>query len=183
MLDGSSIDVFIAALALPLRVTATKNATTGILTYTNEPVLWTTGSTTGKLIRLVGASELDITDTKKNVTYRLFNDDGWEQDKIVSQNWQATLQAMFVKDAVLSKLDDSFSIIYDNSTYKEEEVYLKTRKAVGPGVAVGSTLYQIQAGNAKVITVSEQAPAEGLIKLSVTLKGQGKFITGFEEIV
>jgi hypothetical protein len=189
MLDGGDVQLFIAALPLPTRVTATRDVATGILTYTNEPVLWSgAGATTNKLIEVAGAMDMNMTFGKTNKSFRLFNDSGWEQDKITGRNWQATMQGMYVRNtsATNPDLEDSFKIIFENSLEKEEEAYVKFRKYLGTIPAAGAVpakkRYLIEAGNVKVLNFSDQGQADGILQVSATLKGQGQFIYGFEEI-
>jgi len=191
MIDGGDVEVFIASLALPTRVTAVRNATTGILTYTDEPVLWTTGSTTNKLLEVAGSMDMNVTFGKTNRSFRLFNDDGWEQDKITGRNWQATMQGMYVRNTSTTApdLEDSFKIIFENALQKEEEVYIKFRKylgtipaVTGPPAVAAKKRYLIEAGNAKVINFGDQGQADGILQVNATLKGQGQFIYGFEEV-
>lgn len=192
MLDGGDVEIYIASLPLPTRVTAERNATTGILTYTNEPVLYSgTGSTTDKLIEVVGSMDLNTTFGKNAKEYRLFNDDGWTQDKILGRNWQATLQGMYVRNTSTTNpdLEDSFKLFFENSLQKEEELYIKFRKklgiipaVVGPPAVAAKTRYLIEAGNIKVTSFSDQGQADSMLQINATLKGQGPFIYGFEEI-
>jgi hypothetical protein len=133
MLDGGDVFVQVAALALPNRVIATRDLTTGILSYVNQPPLWVSGPTSGKLIELVGSNEFNASLTKNNKEFRLFNDSGWTQDKITGRGFQITGQGMFVRniDPLNPDLDDSFKIIFANAQEKEEEVYVKFRKILG----------------------------------------------------
>jgi hypothetical protein len=134
MVDGGDVFVQIAALQLPNRVTAIRNSTTGLLTYANQPALYSgSGATTNKLIEVTGSSEFNTTFGKSNKTFRLFNDSGWEQDKITGRNWQATMQGMFVRNTSITApdLEDSFKIIFENALSKEEEVYVKFLKLLG----------------------------------------------------
>jgi hypothetical protein len=270
VLDGSDITVQIAALALPNRVMATRNTTTGLLSYMNQPDLWVSGSTDGKLLEMAGSSEFNTTFGKTNKSFRLFNDSGWEQDKITGRNWQATMQGLFLRNTsiITPDLEDSFKIIFENALSKEEEVYIKFLKFLGviaatapiavtvtnatdlitfpaahglsfgsavtfaagtvpAGLAVatnyyaivisattikvaatyanaiaiipvpidittdGATVtatiparkrYQVEGGNAKVINFGDQAMADGILQVSATLKGQGSFVYGFDEV-
>jgi hypothetical protein len=191
MMDGSDVEILVSSLTLPLRVTAVRNATTGILTYTNEPVLWTTGPTAGKLISVVGSMDLNTTFGKNAKEFRLFNDDGWTQDKILGRNWQATLQGMYVRNTSSTNpdLEDSFKLFFENALEKEEELYVKFRKKLGIIPAVVSPAspakvrYLIEAGNVKVTSFSDQGQADSMLQVNATLKGQGPFIYGFEEVI
>jgi hypothetical protein len=134
MVDGGDVFVQIAALPLPSRVTAVRNSLNGLLTYANQPALYSgSGATTNKLIEVTGSSEFNTTFGKSNKTFRLFNDNGWEQDKITGRNWQATMQGMFVRNTSITApdLEDSFKIIFENALSKEEEVYVKFLKLLG----------------------------------------------------
>lgn len=134
MMDGGDIFVQIASLILPNRVTAARNTATGILTYSNQPVLYNgVGTSTNKLIEITGSSEFNTTFGKSNKTFRLFNDTGWEQDKITGRNWQATMNGMFVRNGSTTApdLEDSFKTIFENALSKEEEVYIKFLKNLG----------------------------------------------------
>jgi hypothetical protein len=193
MLDGSDVEILISTLPLPTRVSAVRNASTGILTYTNEPVLWSgAGPTTDKLIQVVGSMDLNTTFGKNAKEFRLFNDDGWTQDKILGRNWQATMQGFYVRNtsATNPDLEDSFKIFFENSLAKEEEVYVKFRKKLGiipalpgPPVIPAKTRYLVEAGNVKITSFSDQGQADGMLQVNATLKGQGAFIYGFEEVV
>lgn len=191
MIDGADVEIFVASLPLPARVTAVRNYTTGLLTYTNEPVLYSgSGATTDKLIRIVGAMDLNTTFGKNAKEFRTFNDDGWAQDKILGKNWQATMQGYYVRNtsATNPDLEDSFKLFFENSLQKEEELYIKFRKKLGIIPAIVSpatpakTRYLIEAGNIKVTSFSDQGQADGMLQINATLKGQGAFIYGFEEI-
>lgn len=192
MLDGSDVEIFVSTLPLPTRVTAVRNPTTGILTYTNEPVLYSgTGPTAGKLIEVVGSMDLNTTFGKNAKEYRLFGDDGYSQDKILGRNWQATLQGMYVRNTSTTNpdLENSFKIFFENALAKEEEIYIKFRKklgiipaVVGPPAVAAKTRYLIEAGNAKITNFSDQGQADSMLQINATLKGQGSFIYGFEEI-
>ncbi len=192
MLDGSDVEIFISSLPLPTRVTAVRNATTGILTYTNEPVVYSgSGPTTDKLLPIVGSMDLNTTFGKNAKEFRLFNDDGWTQDKVLGRNWQATMQGYYVRNTSITNpdLEDSFKLFFENSLYKEEELYIKFRKklgiipaVVGPPAVAAKTRYLIEAGNIKVTSFSDQGQADGMLQINATLKGQGAFIYGFEEI-
>jgi hypothetical protein len=192
MIDGADVEIFIASLPLPSRVTAVRNPTTGILTYTNEPVLYSgTGSTAGKLIQIVGAMDLNTTFGKNAKEFRTFNDDGWTQDKILGRNWQATMQGYYVRNTSTTNpdLEDSFKLFFENALEKEEELYIKFRKklgiipaVVGPPAVAAKARYLIEAGNIKVTSFSDQGQADAMLQVNATLKGQGAFIYGFEEI-
>lgn len=192
MMDGSDVEILISTLPLPTRVTAVRNATTGILTYTDEPVLYSgTGSTVGKLIQVVGSMDLNTTFGKNAKEYRLFNDEGWTQDKILGRNWQATMQGMYVRNtsATNPDLEDSFKIFFENSLAKEEEVYVKFRKKLGiipalpgPPIVPARVRYLVEAGNVKITSFSDQGQADSMLQVNATLKGQGAFIYGFEEV-
>lgn len=192
MLDGESVEIYIASLALPTRVSATRNPTTGILSYTNEPPLYSgTGSTAGKLIQIAGSMDLNLTFGKNAKEIRLFNDDGWSQDKILGRNWQGTMQGYFAinSDPNNPDLEDSVKLFFENSLSKEQELYMKTRRklgtipaSVGPPAVTAATRYLIEAGNIKVTQFSEQGQADGMLQISATLKGQGSFIYGFEQV-
>jgi hypothetical protein len=192
MMDGSDVEILISTLALPNRVTAVRNVTTGILTYTNEPPIYSgIGSTAGKLIQVVGSMDLNTTFGKNAKEFRLFNDDGYTQDKILGRNWQATLQGMYVRNTSTTSpdLEDSFKIFFENSLQKEEEIYVKFRKklgiipaVVGPPAVAAKTRYLIEAGNVKVTSFSDQGQADSMLQINATLKGQGPFIYGFEEV-
>jgi hypothetical protein len=134
MVDGGDVFVQIASLVLPNRVIATRNATSGILTYSNQPILHSgAGSSANQLVEVTGSSEFNTTFGKSNKTFRLFNDSGWEQDKITGRNWQATMNGMFVRNGSLTApdLEDSFKTIFENALAKEEEVYIKFLKNLG----------------------------------------------------
>jgi hypothetical protein len=192
MMDGSDVEILISSLTLPLRVTAIRNATTGILTYTNEPPLYSgIGPTAGKLIQVVGSMDLNTTFGKNAKEYRLFNDDGWTQDKILGRNWQATMQGMYVRNTSTTNpdLEDSFKLFFENALEKEEELYVKFRKklgiipaVVGPPAVAARVRYLIEAGNIKVTSFSDQGQADSMLQVNATLKGQGPFIYGFEEV-
>jgi hypothetical protein len=192
MMDGSDVEILVSTLPLPTRVTAVRNVTTGILTYTNEPALYTgTGSTAGKLIQVVGSMDLNTTFGKNAKEFRLFNDDGWTQDKILGRNWQATMQGMYVRNTSTTSpdLEDSFKIFFENALSKEEEVYVKFRKKLGiipavtgPPAVAAKVRYLIEAGNIKVTSFSDQGQADSMLQVNATLKGQGPFIYGFEEV-
>lgn len=134
MVDGGDVTVQIASLVLPSRVTATRNYVSGLLTYANQPVLYNgSGSSANKLIEVTGSTEFNTTFGKSNKMFRLFNDSGWEQDKITGRNWQATMNGMFVRNGSLTApdLEDSFKIVFENALAKEEEVYIKFLKNLG----------------------------------------------------
>jgi hypothetical protein len=192
MIDGSDVEILISTLALPTRVTAVRNVTTGILTYTNEPPLYSgTGSTAGKLIQVVGSMDLNTTFGKNAKEFRLFNDEGWTQDKILGRNWQATMQGYYVRNTSTTSpdLEDSFKIFFENALQKEEEFYVKFRKklgiipaVVGPPAVAAKQRYLVEAGNVKITSFSDQGQADAMLQVNATLKGQGPFIYGFEEV-
>ena len=124
MLDGESIEVLIASLPLPTRVTAVKDPLTRILTFTNRPLIAARKT-------LLGASQLDLQLGKTNKTYRLFNDEGWEQDKITSRNFSINLKGHFLRSLTGADLEDSFKLIFDGAQSKEAEIYIECRKLIG----------------------------------------------------
>ncbi len=177
MLDGEGIEVTIANLIAPARVTATRDPVTGILTYLNRPI-----AVDRKI--LLGASQLDLQLGKTNKAYRLFNDDGYEQDKITGRNFSINLKGHFLKALATADLEDSFKLIFEGASSKEGEVYVEFRKFLGQ-VTIATILYnryQVEAGNVKVLNYAENVPADGMIDISCTLKGQGAYIYGFDQI-
>lgn len=192
MLTGEDVEIFVAALELPKRVTAVRNATTGILTYTDEPLLYSgSGSTAGKLIQVVGSMDFNTTFGKNSKNFRLFNDDGWDQTKILGRNWKATMQGMYVRNTSTTNpdLEDSFKLFFENAIEKEQELYIKFRKklgvipaVVGPPAVAAKARYLIEAGNVKVSSFTDQGQAESMLQVSSTLDGQGPLIYGFEEV-
>lgn len=176
MLDGEGLEVTVATLTAPTRVTAVRD-NAGLLTFTNRPAA-------NLRKTLLGASQLDLQLGKSNKTYRLFNDYGWEQDKITGRNFSINFKGMFLKSASTADLEDSFKLLFEAGESKEAELYVEFRKYLGV-VTVSSVdynRYQVEAGNIKVLNYAENAPADGLIDVSATLKGQGAYIYGFENI-
>jgi hypothetical protein len=186
VIDGGDVIVRIASLPVPNRVTAVRNTTTGILTFTNRPAV---GTASGDLIEMAGSSEFNTTFGKTNRTYRLHNDDGWEQDKITGRNWQATMSGLFVRAiSTTPDLEASFKIIFENALSKEDEVYIEFLKYLGtipavttPTPAPARKRYQVEGGTCKVISFGDQAPADNILQVNATLKGQSAFIYGFLE--
>lgn len=172
MMDGEGVEVKVSALVPPARVTAVRD-NAGLLTFTSRPAL-------AARRLLLGASQLDLQLGKSNKVIRLLNDDGWEQDKIVGRNWSINFKGMFLKSLTGADLEDSFKLIFDGGASKEAEIYVEFIKFLG--VAGGNNRYLIEGGNAKVMNYSENTPADGMIDVSATLKGQGQYIYGFEEI-
>lgn len=151
ILDGTDITFLVGSLTLPSRPTAT--LASGVLTKTCEPttMLSVTGSTTASL-----------TIGKNNQAFRLFNDDGWEQGKILSRRFEVQLTSYFVKDVSTTTpdLDDAFAILEAAALADEEEIYVKFRKYLGTTTG-GSPkkVYSTRAGTVKVTDFSEQMPA------------------------
>jgi hypothetical protein len=134
IVDGSEISLLIAQLAGYDRTSASRDATTGYLTFLKRPDLYTgTGNPTGKLLKLVGSMDVNLTLGKTNKEVSYFNDDGWVQDKITRQNFSMTLQGNFIKNTSTTApdLDASFKAIYEGGLSKEDEVYLETQTSMG----------------------------------------------------
>jgi hypothetical protein len=134
IVDGSEISLLVAQLAGYDRTSAVRDPVTGYLTFTKRPLLYPgSGNPTGKLLKLVGSMDVNLTLGKTNKEVSYFNDDGWVQDKITRQNFSMTLQGNFIKNTSTTNpdLDASFKAIYEGGLSKEDEVYIETQTSMG----------------------------------------------------
>jgi len=174
LIDGSNVTAYIGQLALPKRPTGIIADNT-IIFFEEPPLLPIPGSTTASM-----------TLGKNNTPFRLFNDDGWEQSKIISQSFQISLTTYFVKNTSPIESDTAFAILDAAALADEEEVYVKLRKFLGldtTGAGTTYTVYYTYAGTAKVVDFSENLPADGLAELTLTLAGSGKLYIGREKLI
>ena len=175
LLDGDRVSLLVGALTVPARPSATKLG--GVLTFADEPT---------EMLESTGSTQANLSLNRNNQMYRLLNDNGWEQSKILSRGFQFSVTSYFVTgiDAADPQLDEAFALLKEASLSKEDELYVKIRRHLGTYAQSTITYdrYYTEAGTVKVTEFTQNMPANGLVDVNVTLFGQGQLYAGTENV-